>query len=136
MRRLAAAAFVLSLGLAAAHAQTAPDAGSPPGAPSAQPPATQPTEAPPPAQPPAMQPSGAATAPAAQPTGKEVRAQCRADAIAQGLKGPARKAAVDDCFAKARPDLAKRQQCVKEGKAQGLADKPLHQFVRKCVTGA
>jgi hypothetical protein len=75
-------------------------------------------------------------APPAQPNGKDVKAQCRAEIKAQGLKGAARKAAAEDCFAKARPDLAKRQQCRAQGKAQGLADKPLRQFVKQCAAGA
>ena len=67
-------------------------------------------------------------------TGKEVREQCKSEAKAQGLKGPARKAAVDQCFAQARPDLAKAQQCRKEGKAKGLADKDLKAYVKQCKT--
>jgi len=119
MNRLLAASFIFVFGLAFAHAQTAP-------------------EAPPPTAPQAASPSGAAPGgpPGMQPSGKEVRAQCQAQADAQGLKGPARKAAVQDCFAKARPDLAKRQQCRAQGKAQGLADQQLRQFVKQCAAGA
>ena len=54
----------------------------------------------------------------------------RSQAMAQG---PARKAAVQDCFAETRPDLAKRKQCKQQGDAQGLAGAPLHQFVKKCT---
>ena len=59
-----------------------------------------------------------------------------ADAKAQGLKGPARKAAVDDCFAKARPDLAAAQKCRKEGKDKSHADKELKAYVKQCVAAA
>jgi len=113
MKRIFIAAFALSLASAAAIAQTT------------TPPAT-PTPA----------PSTAAPAPDAKPTGKEARAQCVADAKAQGLKGPARKAAVDDCFAKARPDLAAAQKCRKEGKDKSLADKELKAYVKQCVAAA
>lgn len=118
MNRLLAASFIFVLGLGFAHGQTAPEAPAP-SAPQAAP------SAPAPGGPPATQPSG-----------KEVRAQCKAQAEAQGLKGPSRQAAVQDCFAKARPDLAKRQQCRAQGKAQGLADDQLKQFVRQCAAGA
>ncbi len=118
MNRLFAASLIFVVGLAFAHAQTAPE----PGAPTASPQSGAPSEAQP-----------GQTAP--QLSGKEVRANCRANAVAQGLKGPARKAAVEDCFANARPDLAKRNTCRAQGKAQGLTDKPLRQFVKQCVTG-
>ena len=96
MKRVLIAALLGALALGAASAQTAaPD-------PSATP--------------------SAASAPAAPMSGKQAREQCKADAKAQGLKGEARKTAVQDCFAKARPDLAKAQQCRKYGKAKGLAD--------------
>jgi len=124
MNRLLAASFIFVFGLAFAHAQTAPEA-PPPSAPQAAPPSGAAPGGPPAGGPPRMQPSG-----------KEVRAQCQAQADAQGLEGPARKAAVQDCFAKARPDLAKRQQCRAQGKAQGLADQQLRQFVKQCAAGA
>ena len=104
MKRLLIAAFVVALGVAAASAQTAS--------------APTPTDTP--------------AASAATQTPKEVRAQCKSDAKAQGLKGDARKAAVQDCFAKARPDLAKAQQCRQEGKAKGLAKKELKAYVEQC----
>ena len=128
MIRPGAAACVLGLGLAIAHAQNAPETGAAPTAPAEQPAA-------PAAQPPTTQPSGVAQPPASQPTGKEARAQCRANAVAQGLTGRALKAAVDDCFAKARPDLAKRQQCRAQGMLQGLHADTLQLFVKKCVAG-
>ena len=110
MKRFLFAAAVFSLGAMQGFAQTAP---------------------PPPANPPA---APAAPAPAAQ-TGKEVRAQCRADAEAKGLSGPAKRAAVQDCFAKARPDLAARNACRRQGKDQGLADQALRDFVKSCMAG-
>ena len=69
-------------------------------------------------------------------SGKEVRAACREQAIQQGLQGPARKAAVQDCFAKARPDLAKAQACRQEGKGKGLAGPDLKAFVKTCKAAA
>ena len=73
---------------------------------------------------------------AATPSAKEARAQCKADAKAQGLKGDARKAAVEDCFAKARPDIAAAKKCREEGKAKGLADKELKAYVKTCKADA
>jgi len=70
------------------------------------------------------------------PTAKEVRAQCRDQAKAQGLKGDERKAAVNDCFAKARPDLAAKQKCREEGKAKGLANAELKAYVKSCKASA
>jgi hypothetical protein len=81
-------------------------------------------------------PSAASPADASKMTGKEVRAQCREQAEAQGLKGDARKAAVQQCFAAARPDLAKRQQCRVEGKAKGLSDGELKSYVKTCMGDA
>ena len=91
MKCLLLAAAVLSFGALPGFAQTAPP-------------------------PPAMAP-----APPAKQTGKEVRQQCRADAEAKGLKGPEKRAAVEDCFTKARPDLAAANACRKQGKDKGLA---------------
>ena len=65
-----------------------------------------------------------------------MRAQCKADAKAQGLKSDQRKAAVEECFAKARPDIAAAKKCRDEGKAQGLADKELKTYVKTCKAGA
>jgi hypothetical protein len=76
-----------------------------------------------------------ASSPRAVGPGKAVRAQCRAQAKAQGLEGPARRAAVQECFAAARPDLAQAQKCRQEGKGKGLADGELRAFVRQCKGG-
>jgi psiF repeat len=113
MKRFAFAMLALGLGLGAANAQNAA-----------------------PAPEPAPAGSAAPVAPAAKQTGKEVRAQCKADAKSQGLKGDARKAAVDDCFAKARPDLAEARKCRQDGKAKGLADAELKAFVKQCKVAA
>jgi hypothetical protein len=113
MKYLAIAALALCMGLVPALAQNnapAPDASAP-----------------------AMAPVSP-EAPSNQ-TAKELRQQCRSDDSAQGLKGPALKAAVQDCFARARPDLAAVQKCRADGKAQGLADADLKAFVRKCKKG-
>jgi len=112
MNRLFAAALALGLGLSAANAQTA----SPTPAPDASP--------------------APIAAPAAKPTGRDVREQCKADAKAHGLKGPVRKAAVDECFDKARPDLARARECREEGKSKGLADKELRTYVKQCKASA
>jgi hypothetical protein len=111
MKRLLLAAAVLSLGALPGFAQTAP---------------------PPPATPPVMPP---APAPVAKQTGKEVWAQCRAEAQAKALKGPEKRAAVQDCVAKVRPDLAAAAACRKQGKDKGLADQELRDFVKGCKAG-
>ena len=116
MKRLLVAAFIVGLGFVPAKAQTTP-------------------ETPQPAPPPAAA-APAAAPPGAKQTGKQARAQCRAQAKAQGLTGPARTAAVQDCFASARPDLAQAQKCRQEGKANGLTDTQLKAFVRQCKAGA
>jgi len=125
MKRLFIAAFVAGLALAPANAQnsTTPGAAPPPaaGAPAAGAPAAA---------------SPATGSPNAKPTGKQARAQCQAQAKAQGLTGPARKQAVQDCFASARPDLAQAQKCRQQAKANGLQDTQLTAFMRQCKTAA
>lgn len=110
MKRFLFAAAVFSLGAMPGFAQMAPPPATPPAAP-------------------------AANAPTARQTAKEVRAQCRADAASKGLKGAEKKAAVQDCFAKARPDLAAANACRKQGKDKGLADQALKDFVKSCKAG-
>jgi hypothetical protein len=113
MKRLFIAAVSAGLTLASGNAQIyspTPGTTSPPAAPSA-------------------------SSPHAIGPGKAVRAQCRAQAKAQGLEGPARRAAVQECFAAARPDLAQAQKCRQEGKGNGLADGELRAFVRQCKVG-
>jgi len=111
MKRFVFGACALALTIGAAMAQTAPS----------------PTPTDQPAAP-------AVSATPAMQTPKEVRAACRDQAVQQGLKGPARKAAVQDCFAKARPDLAKAQACRQQGKAKGLIGPDLKAFVKSCKT--
>ncbi len=76
-----------------------------------------------------------APAPAAQQTGKDIWAQCRAEAQAKGLKGPLKRAAVQECFAQARPDLAAANACRKQGKDKGLFGQELNNFVKGCKAG-
>jgi len=124
MKRLLIAAFVVGFAFAPANAQTTtPEAAPPPaaGAPAAGAPAAA---------------SPATGSPNAKPTGKQARAQCQAQAKAQGLTGPARKQAVQDCFASARPDLAQAQKCRQQAKANGLQDTQLTAFMRQCKTAA
>jgi len=113
MKKLMASMLAVSFVATAAFAQTAPS----------------------PTPPPAQAPPAAPPAAGGPQTGKDVRAQCKADAVTQGLRGAARKSFVQDCFVKARPDLAAAQNCRQQGKAQGLADNDLKVFVRKCKTG-
>jgi hypothetical protein len=131
MNRILVAALAVGLGVSAAAAQTAPEAPPPAAPPGAAAPAAPEAPAPAATVPAAPQPGAPS-----QMTGPEARAKCRADAEAQGLKGAARQAAVQDCFARARPDLAKRQQCHMQGKAAGLAGNTLRVFMQKCIGGA
>jgi hypothetical protein len=134
MKHLFIVAFVVGLGFGPANAQEAPTTPQPAPSPAAPQPAPPPG-APQPTPPSATAAPAAASASAKQ-TAKQVRAQCRAQAKTQGLTGPALKGAVQDCFAKARPDLAQAQKCRQEGKAKGLADTQLRAFVRQCKAGA
>lgn len=77
-------------------------------------------------------PATSTVAAAEKQSGKEARQKCRADAIAKGLKGDARKTAVQECFAQARPDRAAAQKCRQDGKAQNLDGKELKKFVKEC----
>ena len=81
-------------------------------------------------------PAGPATPAKTEKTpGKEVRAACRAEVKAQGVKGEARKTAVQGCVARERPDLAQRKTCRDEGKAKALDGKELKLFVKTCMNG-
>ena len=113
------AACALALTIGAAIAQTAPA------------PADQPT--PPAAAAPAAAPAAPASAatPAMQ-TGKEVREACRMQAMTEGIKGASRRAFVNECFAKARPDLAKAQACRQVGMSKGLVGHDLNAYVKSC----
>ena len=64
---------------------------------------------------------------------KEVRAACKEEALAQGLRGKARKASVQACFAAKRPDLAAKGDCRRQGKTQGLSGPALKDFVKTCA---
>ncbi len=125
MKHLLVIACAVGLSFGAASAQTAPD--------------PAPTVDPAPAAAPAT-PAVTAATPAppatAMQTPKEVRGACRSQAIGQGLAGPARKAFVNDCFAKARPDLAKVQQCRQQADAKHLVGRDRHAFVKSCRAGA
>ena len=123
MKRLLIAAFVAGFAFASANAQTTtPEAAPPPaaGAPAAGAPAAA---------------SPATGSPNAKPTGKQARAQCQAQAKAQGLTGPQRKQAVQDCFASARPDLAQAQKCRQQAKANGVQGTQLTAFMQAVQDG-
>ena len=75
-------------------------------------------------------PSGASPRTANQ----ELIANCRAEAKAQGARGPAMKEAVEACVEKENPKLAKRIGCRQQAKAQGIADKDqMRAYVRSCL---
>jgi hypothetical protein len=125
MKRLLIATLAIGLLVAPANAQTTTPEAAPPPPAGAAPAAGAPAAA-----------SPAAGSSSAKLTGKQARAQCRAQAKAQGLTGSARKDAVQNCFASARPDLAQAQKCRREAKAKGLQDTQLKAFVRQCKTVA
>ena len=68
-----------------------------------------------------------------KPKAKMVRAQCRADAEAQGLKGMEKQKAVSACLVKQRPDLAAKEQCRMDGHEKGLKKDGLKDFVKDCA---
>ena len=79
-------------------------------------------------------PAAAAPAPAAPASAKSVVAGCQSDAIGQGLKGAARKTAVDSCIAQQRPDIAAKRACSDKGKAQGVArGAAMRTFIKGCL---
>jgi len=69
-------------------------------------------------------------------TARDARAQCRAEAKTQGLKGDERKASVSACFAKAMPEQAAAMKCRMDGKAKGLSGGDLRKFTRQCRAGS
>ena len=65
---------------------------------------------------------------------QEARAACRADPTIQSLRGPARKEAMQKCFAEKAPDLAARADCRQQAKAQGTEKgKTMRDFVKSCL---
>lgn len=84
--------------------------------------------------PPAPAAAAPAPAPAAPASAKSVVAGCQSDAIGQGLKGAARKTAVDSCIAQQRPDIAAKRACSAKGKAQGVArGTAMRTFIKGCL---
>ncbi len=69
-----------------------------------------------------------------KPKAHDVRADCRAEAKAQGLKGPERHKAVEDCFLKARPDLAAKEECRHDPKLKDLDKDARKAAIKECVT--
>jgi hypothetical protein len=95
---------------------------------------------PPAAAPPASQSAAPAeTAPAmtksGKPKAKDVREQCRADADSKGLKGKERRKAVEDCFVKARPDLAAKEECRLDPKLKALDKDARKAAIKECIEG-
>ncbi len=68
-----------------------------------------------------------------KPKAKDVRAQCREDAKAKGLKGDARSEAIEDCFVKARPDLAAAEECRTDPKLKNLDKDARKAAIKECV---
>ncbi len=93
--------------------------------------------------PPAATPPAQETKPAApeltksgKPKARDVREDCRAEAKTQGLKGAERRKAVEDCFIKARPDLAAKEKAraaVKEECRQDPKLKDMDKDARKAA---
>jgi hypothetical protein len=86
-------------------------------------------------------PAPADTAPAAEsaapssgkPKPKEVLAQCRDEAKTQGLKGDARKTAVEECFLKKRPDRAAWEKCRTDPGMKGKDKDERKALMKECL---
>lgn len=96
---------------------------------------------PPPAPAPDPAPTVAAPttpATAAKPSKDEIKAArmaCVDDAKGKSLKGPARHDAVKACMAQKYPQVAKMQDCRKQGKDKGLVKKEMKAFMQQCTAG-
>jgi hypothetical protein len=87
----------------------------------------------------AQTPPAAAPMPAADPMTmkpKEVREQCREQADGQGLKGKAKKAAVEECFLKMRPDLEAREKCRMDPSMKGKDKDERKALMKECMTNS
>jgi len=76
------------------------------------------------------------TAPAAEgtkPKPKEILASCRDEAKTQGLKGDARKQAVQECFVKQRPDLAAWEKCRTDPQMKGKEKDERKALMKECL---
>jgi hypothetical protein len=72
-----------------------------------------------------------------KPKAHDVRANCRDEAKTQGLKGAERHKAVEDCFLKARPDLAAKEavkeECKQDPKLKDLDKDARKAAIKECV---
>ncbi|WP_020176056.1 PsiF family protein [Methyloferula stellata] len=94
------------------------------------------TASPPATSAPADAAAPATTAAAAQsgkPKPKEVLATCRDEAKSQGLKGDARKTAVQECFVKQRPDLVAWEKCRTDPEMKGKAKGERKALMKECL---
>jgi hypothetical protein len=82
---------------------------------------------------PAAAATPAAAAEGAKPKKKEVLASCRDEAKSQGLKGDARKAAVQECFVKQRPDLAAWEKCRTDPQMKGKDKDERKALMKECL---
>jgi len=78
-------------------------------------------------------PSTAPSADGSKPKPKEVLAECRSEAKTQGLKGDARKQAVQDCFVKQRPDLAAWEKCRTDPQMKGKEKDERKALMKECM---
>jgi len=78
-------------------------------------------------------PATAAAAQSGKPKPKEVLATCRDEAKSQGLKGDARKTAVQECFVKQRPDLAAWEKCRTDPEMKGKAKDERKALMKECL---
>jgi hypothetical protein len=77
--------------------------------------------------------SGTPTAGQLKQKSKEVLATCREEAKSQGLKGDARKTAVQDCFVKQRPDLAGWEKCRTAPEMKGKDKDERKALLKECL---
>lgn len=146
--RMVFAVLALTVALAGeAFAQASPGTPSAP-APVAPAPAAAAQTPPlgnPPAGPATAQPGSAANAkaslrnPARKVTRQETlawRQACRDEARGKGLTqpGPARRQTIQDCLRR-RPEILRRIECRRQGRAQELEGPQLRNFLRRCYRG-
>jgi hypothetical protein len=90
----------------------------------------------PPAAPAPAETAPTATAPiaaGAKQKPKEVLASCREEAKSQGLKGDARKTAVQECVVKQRPDLAAWEKCRTDPEMKGNPKDERKALMKECL---
>ena len=67
---------------------------------------------------------------------KQAMQACRSEVQSQGLKGPDKKKAIEDCVTKEHPELAGRMACRDEAKSKGLSGDDMKSYIKTCAKAA